>query len=164
LGRTLGSLGSLRAHARTAELVAAIGAMVRSHSHVVRRRGGRAVGSSDTRVVLGSTPAEADTRVTNGVALHLVDGHLSSMAVDELDETAAFARRNLDISNLTEALEEGSEFVLGHVARKSANEDSGVVGVGELVHLSSRVECAATAIGRGEGTRPHVLLRNVVHH
>jgi hypothetical protein len=84
--------------------------------------------------------------------------------VDELDETAALAGRNLDISNLTEALEERSEFVLGHVARKSANEDSGVVGVGELVHLSSRVECATTAIGRGEGTGPHVLLRNVVHH
>ena len=58
------------------------------------------------RVVLAATPAEADTRVTDGVALHLVDGHLSSVALNELDETAALARGNLDVGNLAKALEE----------------------------------------------------------
>jgi hypothetical protein len=36
----------------------------------------------------------------------LVDGHLSRVAVDELDETAALARRNLDVGDFTKALEE----------------------------------------------------------
>lgn len=79
---------------------------VAGHAHVVRRRGGRAVGSADARVVLRSTPTEADTRVTDRVALHLVDGHLGGVAVDKLDKTAALARRYLNIGDLAKALEE----------------------------------------------------------
>lgn len=116
------------------------------HAEVVRRWGSRAVRSADARVVLGTTPTETDPRVTDGVALHLVDGHLSSMAVDKLNETAALARRNLDVGDLAKALEEGTQLILGNVAGQTTNEDRGVVGVGELVHLGCWVE--ATAIAR----------------
>lgn len=118
--------------------------VLRRHAHgrVDWWWGSRAVrGTGRARVVLAATPAEADTRVTDGVALHLVDGHLSSVALDELDETAALAGRDLDVCDFAKALEEGAELVLGDVATKTANEDGGVVGVGELVHwLGSTVE------------------------
>ena len=118
--------------------------VLRRHAHgrVDRRWGSRTVrGAGRTRVVLAAAPAEADTRVTDGVSLHLVDGHLSSVALDELDETAALARRNLDVCYFAEALEERAELVFSDVAGKTTNENSGVVGVGELVHwLRSTVE------------------------
>lgn len=118
--------------------------MSRGHSHVRVDGRGRswAVGcSSGARVVLRATPAEADTGVADRIALHLVDGHLSSVALDELDETAAFSRRDLDVGDFAESLEERTKLVLGNVARKTSNEDRGVVGVSELVHwLRSTVE------------------------
>lgn len=86
------------------------------HAHVVRRRRSRAVGSADSRVVLRSAPAESDSRVANGVALHLVDGHLGGVAVDKLDEAAALARRDLDVGDFSESLEERSKFVLRDIA------------------------------------------------
>jgi hypothetical protein len=95
----------------------------------------RAVRSaSRSRVVLRTSPAKTDTRVADGVALHLVDSHLRGVALDELNETAALARGDLDIGDLAEALEEGAELVLGDVSTESADEDSSVVRVGELVH------------------------------
>jgi len=87
-----------------------------------------------SRVVLAPAPAESDTRVADGVSLHLVDGHLGGVALDELDEAAALSRGDLDIGDFTKALEEGAKLVLSDVARKTTNENSGVVGVGELVH------------------------------
>lgn len=118
--------------------------MLRGHTHrwVNRRWWSWAVRSASwTRVVLAATPAQADTRVSDWVALHLVDGHLGSVALNELDETAALSWWDLDIGNLAKALEEASEFILGDVARKTTNEDGGVVRVGELVHwLRSAVE------------------------
>ena len=99
----------------------------RGRSRTVRSTGG-------ARVVLRASPAEADARVTDGVALHLVDGHLGGVALHELDKTTALARRDLDVGNLAEALEERTELVLGDVAAESADEDSGIVRVGELVH------------------------------
>lgn len=60
------------------------------------------------------------------------------MTLDELDETAALARGNLDIGDFTKALEERAELVLGDVARETTNKDRGVVGVGELVHRLRR--------------------------
>jgi hypothetical protein len=136
---------------------------VAGHAHVVRRRGSRAVGSANTRVVLRSTPAETDTGVTDRVALHLVDGHLGSMAVDELDETAALARWYLDIGDFAEALEEWSKLVLGDVAGKTTDKDGGVVGISELVHLGSRVE---TSVREALHTTavPHLLLGHAGHH
>lgn len=109
---------------------------------------GRAVrGASGARVVLRAAPAEAHARVADGVALHLVDSHLGGVALDELDEAAALSGRDLDIGDLAEALEEGTELVLGDVAGKTANEHSGVVRVGELVHrLGSTV-----VAGHGRG-------------
>jgi hypothetical protein len=118
--------------------------VLRRHAHgwVNWWWGSRAVRSaSRARVVLAATPAEADTRVTDGVALHLIDGHLSSVALNELDETAALAGRDLNVCDFTEALEEGAELILGDVATKTANENGCVVRVGELVHwLRSTVE------------------------
>jgi hypothetical protein len=39
--------------------------------------------------------------------LHLVDGHFRSVAMNGLNEATSLARWDLDISNLTESLEEG---------------------------------------------------------
>lgn len=118
--------------------------VLRRHAHgrVDWWWGSRTVrGTGRARVVLAATPAEADTRVTDRVALHLVDGHLGGVALDELDETAALAGRDLDICDLAEALEERAELIFGDVATKAANENGGVVRVGELVHwLGSTVE------------------------
>jgi hypothetical protein len=99
---------SLRSGSRTAKVLRAVVARsaMAGHAHVVRRGRSRAVGSANTRVVLRSTPAEADAGVADRVALHLVDGHLGSVAVDELDKTAALARWYLDIGDFAEALEE----------------------------------------------------------
>jgi hypothetical protein len=131
----------------------------------VRRGRSRAVGSTDSRVVLRSTPAETDTRVSDRITLHLVDGHLGGVAMDKLDETAALARRYLDIGDLTKALEERSQLVLGDVAGKTTNEDSGVVGISELVHLSGRVETTTVATEALHTTSvPHLLLRHAAHH
>ena len=102
---------------------------------VDRWRRSWAIGSaSRSRIVLAATPAKSNTRIADGVALHLVDGHLSSMALNELDEATALARRDLHISDFAEALKEGSQLILGDVAREATNENSGVVGIGELVH------------------------------
>jgi hypothetical protein len=86
------------------------------HAHVVRRRGSRAVRSAYPGVVLRSTPAESHTRVANGVALHLIDGHLGGVAVDKLDKAAALARRDLDICDLAKSLEERSQLVFSHIS------------------------------------------------
>lgn len=109
--------------------------------HGRRRRGGAVGATSRAGVVLRATPAETYPRVPDGVALHLVDGHLRGMALDKLNETAALSRRNLDVGDFTEALEKRTELILGNVARETADEDSGVVGVGKLVHgLRSTIE------------------------
>jgi hypothetical protein len=112
--------------------------VLRRHAHaraVDGWRGCWAVGSaSGTGVVLGATPAKTNARVADGVALHLVDGHFGSVTLHELHESASLAWRDLDIGDFTEALEEGSELVLGDIARKTTDEDGGVIGVCELVH------------------------------
>ena len=56
------------------------------------------------------------------------------MTLNKLHETASLSRWDLDVGNLTEALEEGAKFVLGNVARKATDENSGVIWVRELVH------------------------------
>jgi hypothetical protein len=84
------------------------------------------------------------------------------VALDELDKAAALSRGDLDVCDLAESLEERAELILSDVARQTTNEDSGVVGVGELVHgLGSTVEGhGGTAHGRvhagGAGTHTHV--------
>ena len=128
--------------------------MSRRHSHggVHRRRrwSGTVGASSWAGVVLRATPAQTHPRVSNGVALHLVDGHLSGVALDELDETAALARRDLDVGDFTEALEKRTELILGNVAGETANKNGGVVGVSELVHgLGSTVEAHRGSTHRG---------------
>lgn len=117
-----------------------------------RWRGSRAVGAAGgAGVVLGATPAKAHTGVTDGVALHLVDGHLSGVALDELNETTALSGGNLDVGDFSKALEERAELILSDVAGQATDEDSGVVGVGELVHgLGSTIE------GHGRATHGRV--------
>jgi len=51
----------------------------------------------------------------------------------ELNKATALADKDLDIYNLPESLEEEPELVFSHVIRKTADEDSRVVRVGELV-------------------------------
>jgi len=91
-------------------------------------------GARRSGVVLRAAPGEADTRITDGVALHLIDGHLGGVALDELDKATALSGWDLDVGDLAEALEERAKLILGNIARQASNEDSGVVGVGELVH------------------------------
>ena len=151
-GRALGRTAREVLRARTIRS-ARSATSVRGHtdlsSHgIVRRRGGGAVRGANTRVVLRSTPGEADARVPDGVPLHLIDGHLCSVAVNELDEAAALARRNLDVGDFAEALEERAKLVLSDVARQTADEDSGVVGVRELVHGLHWIELLLVVILR----------------
>lgn len=75
-------------------------------AHVVRRRGGRAVGGADARVVLRATPREADTRVANRIPLHLIYSHFGGMSVHKLHKTTTFAGGDFDVCDLSEPLEE----------------------------------------------------------
>ena len=89
------------------------------------------------------------------------------MALDELDETTALARRDLDVGDFTESLEERTELILSDVAGKTTNEDGGVVGVGELVHgLRGTVEAhGGSAHGRVHASRAgHTHTTTTGHH
>ena len=46
-------------------------------------------------IVLRSTPGETDARIADGIALHLIDCHLSGVALDELNEATALSGRIL---------------------------------------------------------------------
>jgi hypothetical protein len=137
---------------------------VARHAEIVGWRRGRSVRSSDSRVVLASAPAETNAGVTNGVALHLVDGHLSSVAVDKLNETAALSRRDLDVCYFAKTLEERAELILGDITREATNEDSGVVGVSELVHLGAWVIIAVAAEALLHTAVPHLGLGHATTH
>lgn len=121
---------------RTAERSTRAGrTAVRRHAATpVRRRRSRTVGSTYAGVVLRTAPRQTNARITDGVSLHLVDGHLSSVAVNELNEAATLSRGNLDIGDITKALEERAQFILGDIATKATDEDCRVVRVCELVH------------------------------
>lgn len=106
-----------------------------AHGWVYRWWGCWSVWSSRrSRVVLRSSPRESDTRITDWITLHLVDGHLSCMSLDKLHEAATLSWWNLHIGDFAESLEEGSQFILGNVTRESTDKDGRVVRVGELVH------------------------------
>lgn len=143
----------------------AIGVLWR-HTHAWtedRRRRCRAVrGAGWARVVLRTTPAQANTRVADRIALHLVDGHFRGMTLHELDETASLAWGDLDVGNLAEALEEGAELILGDVARKAANEDGGIVRVRELVHGLGRAIVAHW--GSAHGVHAHARAATLLRH
>lgn len=109
-------------------------------AHVMGWRGGWAVGCADTRVVLRSAPREPNARVSNWVPLHLVDSHLSSVAMDELDEAAALSRRDLHVSDLAKSLKEGPEFIFRDITGEATNKNSRVVWVRELVHRLHGIE------------------------
>lgn len=99
----------------------------RRRCRAVRRSGG-------ARVVLAASPRQSNPRVSDRVALHLVDGHLGGVSLDKLDESASLSGRNLDVGDFSKALEEGTELVLGDVSGKASDKDGRVVGVCELVH------------------------------
>jgi hypothetical protein len=100
----------------------------------VGRGRSRAVRGAYTRVVLRTAPREADAGVSDRITLHLIDGHLGGVTVDELNEAAALSRRDLDVGDLSESLEERPKLILGDVATKATDEDGCVVGIRELVH------------------------------
>ena len=56
------------------------------------------------------------------------------MTLDKLNKAAALSRWDLDVGDFTEALEEGTKLIFGHIARQPPNKDGGVVRVSELVH------------------------------
>ncbi len=102
---------------------------------VNRRRRRRTVwGAGRTRIVLAPSPTETDPRITNGIALHLVDGHLCCVTLNELNKSASFPGRNLDVGNFSKALKKGAELVLRNIPRKPSNKDGGVVWISKLVH------------------------------
>ena len=144
---------------------ASVAGVLRRHAHTRSEdwwgRSGTVGGTGGARVVLGASPAEADARVADWVALHLVDSHLSSVTLHELDETATLARGDLDVGNFAEALEERAELVFGDVAAESADENSSIVGVGELVHgLGSAVVAHR---GSAHGVHAHSRAAALLH-
>lgn len=83
------------------------------------------------------------------------------MALNELNETAALAGGDLDVGDFAEALEERAKLILSDVAGEAADEDRGVVGIGELVHgLRSAVESHR----RSTHGRVHACRRTTGHH
>jgi hypothetical protein len=56
------------------------------------------------------------------------------VALDELNKTATLSGRNLDVGNLSETLEEGTQLILCDVTGQTSNEDGGVIRIGELIH------------------------------
>ena len=130
----------------------------------MRRGGSGTIGGTDAGVVLGATPGEADARVADRISLHLVDCHLCGVAVNELDETASFAGRDLDVGDFAESLEERAKLVLGDVARETANENSGVVGVSELVHGLHGVETGIVGLSRNSPLHVGSMGGNGRHH
>ena len=86
------------------------------------------------RVVLAATPTQADTGVADRIALHLVDSHLGGVTLHELNKSAAFSGRDLNVGNFSKALKEGTKLVFGDISRKATHENGGVVRVRELVH------------------------------
>lgn len=121
--------------------------------------------TSWSRVVLGASPRETDTRVADRVALHLVDGHLSSVTLDELDETAAFSWWDLDIGDLSEALEEAAKLILGDVSRESSNKHGSVVRIGKLVHrLWGAIVTDSWSTLHGEHAWCHVAAHSTTWH
>lgn len=139
---------------------------LRTHREMGRRRSGTVWGTY-ARIVLRSAPREADARVTDRIALHLIDGHLSCVTVDELNEATTLAGRDLDVGDLAEALEEGAELILGDVARQTANKHGSVVRIRELVHrllLGHRLRVALAKEGRGTPAHLAHLLLLLRHH
>lgn len=136
-------------------------ATVRGHSclhlHEVRWGRGRAVRGADARVVLRAAPRETDAGVADRVALHLIDRHLRGVTVDELNKAAALSRRDLDVGDLSESLEERPELILGDVATKATDEDGRVVGIRELVHgLHGRVGSRLLVVEAHGSTPTHM--------
>lgn len=103
-------------------------------NRVMRRGRSGTIGGANARIILRPAPRETHARIADGVALHLVNGHLGRMAMDKLDEAAAFARRDLDVGDFAKPLEERSKLIFRYVARETANEDCGVVWVRKLIH------------------------------
>lgn len=115
--------------------------MLRGKVHRRRRGSGAVRAASRAGVVLRAAPAQTHARVTDWVSLHLVDGHLCGVTLNELNEAASLAGRDFDVGDLTKSLEERAELILGNIPGKATDEDGCVVGVSELVHgLGSTVE------------------------
>ena len=54
--------------------------------------------------------------------------------MNELNEAATLADKNLDIYNLSKALEVRPELIYSYVIRKTADEDSRIIRVDKLVY------------------------------
>ena len=89
------------------------------------------------------------------------------MSLHELDKATALSRWNLDVGDLAEALEERAQLIFSDVPRQTADEDGGIVGIGELVHrlrLASVVRWhGRTALHSALHAALHVLLRSIAH-
>jgi hypothetical protein len=134
------------------------------HAQIVRRGRSGSVGGSYARVVLRATPTETNARVSNRITLHLVDGHLGCVTMNELNEATALARRDLDVCNFAKALEERPELIFSDIAGQTTNENSSVVGVRELVHLSGGIETTISEASLLLHSTPHLLLRHASAH
>jgi hypothetical protein len=94
----------------------------------------------------------------------LVDGHLGCVTMNELNEATALARRDLDVCNFAKALEERPELIFSDIAGQTTNENSSVVGVRELVHLSGGIETTISEASLLLHSTPHLLLRHASAH
>ena len=79
--------------------------------------------------------------------------------------SAALSWWDLDVGNLSEALEEAAKLILSDVSGKTSNEDRGVVWVGKLVHwLWGTIVSDSWSTLHGEHAWSHVAAHSATWH
>jgi len=85
-------------------------------------------------VVFRSSLREADARISDKVTLYLPYSYLGYTTINELDNAVTLTGKDPNIYNLPKAVEERLELILSYIIRKTANEDSYIVRVGDLIY------------------------------
>ena len=73
-------------------------------------------------------------RISDKVTLYLPYRCLSCTTINELDKTVTLTGKDPDIYNLPKAVEERLKLIFSYIIRKTADEDSRMVWVGELIY------------------------------
>lgn len=87
----------------------------------------------DLLLALRPSPREPHSAVSNWVALHLGNCHFCGLSLHVLHKTTALSGWDLDVGDVSKALEVLSQLVFGHGRRQAAHKHSCIVGVCELV-------------------------------
>jgi hypothetical protein len=86
------------------------------------------------------------------------------VALNELDETTALSGWDLDVGDLSKALEERAKLILGNIARQATDKDSGVIWVSELVHWLGSTIVSHGRSSHGVHARGHVAAHSSARH